>query len=80
MLAVHGCDLQLGHLGQHGQTVLSRLCLMGVVIGGCPVLERTSELLTRAVYGMRTMCFKGKRLCWPSDLVTHRSGDYVRRR
>jgi len=25
MLAVHGCDLQLGQLGQHGQTVESSL-------------------------------------------------------
>ena len=50
MLVVHGCDLQLGQLGQHRQTVLSRLCLMSVVIGGgCPVLQRTSELLIWAV-------------------------------
>jgi len=41
MLTMHGCNLQLGQLGQHGQTVLSHLCLMSVVIGGCPVLEQT---------------------------------------
>jgi len=46
---------------------------MSVVVGGCPVLERTSELLIWAIsysiYGMQRMCHIGitgaasKRLC-----------------